>query len=269
MGLAPLGNGQWIETDQLLAHFHAHKLRQRRLLGDRCYRTQRGSENAASELAATLRDYLLREQPDLYRRDKKSLVFSPDCLVLPSADTEPLWNCSLWVADDLLLMQEVDGLYRLTAASLCSPSDWRLEDKIGCPLAAIHAPIPGFEQSLTPRVERFFRHLRSDHPVVRWNWSLQSTDALCARPPRQDDVSAETLLFYRCERQCLRRLPRSGAVVFSIRVYLHPLATLLDIDGAMPALFRAIANTPSTLAHYKGFDRLAPALHKYQPPGNA
>lgn len=269
MGLKPLGCGQWIETDHLLPHFYGHKQQQRRLLGDRCYRALDGSEAASLELAEALQAYLLREQPELYRESESGLVFSRGNLALPPAATEPLWDCSLWVADDLLLMQEIGGIYRLTAASLCSPSDWRLEDKIGRSLASIHHPIPGFEQTLTPKVGRFLRHVRSDHPAIRWNWSLQATDALCARPPRVDSVAADTPLFYRCERQCLKRLPHSGAVVFSIRVYLHALDTLHNIDGALPALFRAIATTPGTLAAYKGFDRLAPALHKYDPARSA
>tara|TARA_R110000823_G_scaffold210224_13_gene340560 strand:- start:18626 stop:19498 length:873 start_codon:yes stop_codon:yes gene_type:complete len=269
MGLQPQGGDQWIETDPLLPHFHQHKLQQRRLLGDHCFHALGGSEAAALELAETLQDYLLREQPQWYHKSETGLVFSPCNLALSPAVEEPLWDCSLWVADDLLLMQEIDGAYRLTAASLCSPSDWRLEDKIGRSQAAIHQRIPGFEQTLTPKVERFLSHLRSDHPAIRWNWSLQATNALCARPPRAEVVAAETPLFYRCERQCLKRLPRSGAVVFSIRVYLHALDTLHNIQGALPALFRAIEATPPALANYKGFNRLAPALRKYQPARDA
>ena len=33
-------------------------------------------------------------------------------------------------------------------------------------------------------------------------------------------------LFLRCERQTVRRLPRTGAILFTIRVFLNPLADL-------------------------------------------
>ncbi|MCB1844132.1 MAG: DUF3445 domain-containing protein, partial [Halioglobus sp.] len=230
-----------------------------------CYQALPQAADAAGELAGTLRTHLLHEQPGVFEDTASGLLFTPHQLALPVTGAEPLWNCSLWVADDLLLLQEVEGCYRLTAASLCSPGDWRLEDKIGQPLGAIHQPVPGFERTLLPGVERFFRHLRSEHPVLRWNWSLQAGDALNARGPRSQHVAAETPLFYRCERQCLKRLPVTGAVVFSIRIYLHPLEALQRVAGAMPALFEAIATTPPALASYKGFDRLALALRKYAP----
>ncbi len=48
------------------------------------------------------------------------------------SDTEALRRASLEVADDLLVMLSDDrGKYRLVAAPLCSPSDWRLEEKLG------------------------------------------------------------------------------------------------------------------------------------------
>ncbi|MCP5165310.1 MAG: DUF3445 domain-containing protein, partial [Pseudomonadales bacterium] len=171
-----------------------------------------------------------------------------------------LWNCSLWVADDLVIMEKLHGEYCLTAASLCSPSHWRLADKFECPMREIHDPIPGFHQVLTPRIDRFFEHLKPQHPVTRSNWALQDNALLNPPVDSHEAVDATTALYYRSERQSLVRLPRSGAIAFTIRVYLHPLASLQAIPGALPALFAAIDLMPPALARYKGVDRLAPAL---------
>ena len=109
---------------------------------------------------------------------------------------------------------------------------------------------------------RLFNHLRPQHPVTRFNWSIQEYDALDQRPEHQPEISAETPLYYRTERQSLVRLPDTGAIAFTIRVYVHPLSTL---EGeTMAALFRAVDGMPPDLAHYKGFDRLARALQKYR-----
>lgn len=267
MGLAPLGERPWIETDTQLPRYHAHKLRQRRALGERVYRALPTSRDAQLELSALLRSHLCDAQARVYARAGDGVRYLPTALALPGGDDEPLWRCSLWVADDLLILQAVDGQYLLTAASLCSPSEWLLEEKFGRPLAQIHAPIPGFDRALTPQVERFFRHLKVAHPVLRYNWSLQAGDQLCQRPreaAEQRPLTAGTPLYYRVERQSLRRLPRSGAVVFTIRVYLHPLESLRDTAGALPGLWRAIDATPPALARYKGFERLAPALRRYR-----
>ena len=264
MGLSPLAGGPWIETDKDLPRYHRHKLQQRERLADRVYHASPASGDAQRELATILQRHLLEEQGDVYHAEDRDLCCSFAGIRVPFETDEPLWHASLLVADDLVIMQEVGGEYRLTAASLCSPSHWRLEEKFEQPLRAIHDPIPGFHQALTPRIDRFFDHLRPEHPVVRYNWARQAHDALNQRPETEPDITPESPLHYRTERQSLVRLPRTRAIAFTIRVYLHPLESLAEVEGALPALFRAIDATPPPLYAYKGFDKLAPALARYR-----
>jgi hypothetical protein len=264
MGLSPLAEVQWIETDNDLPRYRQHKLSQRQLLGDRVYRATPASLPAQQELAAILLEHLTTEQGDLYQLEGDQLRCHPGNFLAPLDAEEPLWNCSLWLADDLVIMEQQGGEYHLSAASLCSPSHWRLEEKFDRPLREIHDPIPGFHQELTPRIDRFFDHLKPQHPVVRFNWSVQAYDNLNQHPDHEVAIAAHTPLFYRTERQSLMRLPGTGAVAFTIRVYLHPLADLAGTPGALPALFSAIEDTSTELAHYKGFDELAEALEKYR-----
>ena len=70
--------------------------------------------------------------------------------------------------------------------------------------------------------------------MVRTNWALQAGDRLNPNGTEEPAVSAETPLYYRSERQSLVRLPGSGAVAFTIRVYLHPLSQLAAVPGALP-----------------------------------
>lgn len=264
MGLSPLGNASWIETDNHLGHYHRHKLAQRTQLGERVYRATPGSLAAQRELAKNLFAHLTKDQPELYRQEDGQLHCLAGEFLTPLETAEPLWNCSLWVADDLVIMERRGGEYRLTAASLCSPSHWRLEDKFDRPLREIHDPVPGFHDALTARIDRFFDHLKPQHPVVRSNWALQADDRLNPRETTTRVAGPGAPLYYRSERQSLTRLPDSGAVVFTIRVYLHPLDMLHDVPGALPALFAAIDRAPAALARYKGFDRLGPALAAYR-----
>ena len=264
MGLSPLAGNLWIETDNDLPRYHRHKLQQRQELGDRVYCASTASREAQRELAQMLQRHLVEEQADYYALQGDRLHCGFAEISTPVTADEPLWNISLLVADDLVIMEEVDGAYRLTAASLCSPSHWRLEEKFEQPLRVIHDPIPGFHRALTPRIDRFFDHLRPEHPVVRYNWALQAHDALNQRPEVEGDVTPESPLYYRTERQSLVRLPRTRGIAFTIRVYLHPLESLAEVDGAIPALFQAIDATPPPLYAYKGFDKLAPALARYR-----
>ncbi len=264
MGLSPLGDALWIETDGDLPRYHRHKLLQRERLGEKVYSATPHSLAAQVELAELLQHHLVTDQASHFRVESDELHCDFAAICTPLASREPLWTSSLWVADDLVIMQELNGQYRLTAASLCSPSHWRLEEKFDRPLREIHDPIPGFHQALTPRIDRFFGHLRPEHPVVRSNWALQAHNALNQRPEVEREITENSPLYYRTERQSLVRLPRTGAIAFTIRVYLHPLDLLAAIEGALPALFRAIDATPPPLHAYKGFDRLAPALARYR-----
>lgn len=267
MGLSPLGESPWIETDNDIGDYHRHKIEQRRRLGDGVYRARPDSLPAQRELAEMLSRHLCDDQGAQYRMEGSGMHCVPGGFSTPLDSPEPLWNCSLWVADDLVLMTEIEGKYRLAAASLCSPSHWRLRDKFDRPLREIHDPIPDFHRVLTPRIDRFFDHLKPEHPVVRYNWSLQGDDRLNQGVDLKEAITPDTRLYYRSERQSLARLPRTGAVAFTIRVYLHRLESLARVPGALPALFSAIDSAPPALARYKGFDLYAPALASYRRAG--
>lgn len=120
--------------------------------------------------------------------------------------------------DLCLLLPDADGAYRLVAGAVAFPTDWRLADKVGLPLTAIHAPIHGYAEQLAAGVDHFFRTLPPGPIFGRANWFVVPTDAWRYLP---DDAPADRFahvtaanagqaLFVRCERQTLRRLPASG-----------------------------------------------------------
>jgi hypothetical protein len=256
MGLAPLDAHRWIEPDATLPHWYAHKQDVRARLGSRVCRATPESLPAQREASTLLAAHLLRDHPAIYCRAGTTLHCGDYAIDFDEQHPEPLWAISLAVADDLLLLQPRGDEYVLTAASLCSPSHWRLEEKFEQPMSTIHGPIPGFTGALQPRVERFLQHLHSARPVERFNWGLQRGAALCARHAEAD----EGALHYRCERQTLSRLPGTGAILFTIRVYLCPLDSLSAVPGALQTLLQAIDACPPALAVYKGFERLADDL---------
>ena len=62
-------------------------------------------------------------------------------------------------------------------------------------------------------------------------------------------ATAETL-YLRTERQTLRRLPRTGAIVFTIRVYQTRLAELVKEPGVPGRIASAIRSWPEDVARY-------------------
>jgi hypothetical protein len=241
----------WLDPEADRVHWRGHKLERRWSLGGKVWQVLPSAIDAACELA----DWVAGE-PFTPVTAEGLRRFRPE---------ERLWQASLAVPEDLVIMVPDGDTYRLGAASLCSPSHWRLEEKIGRTMREIHDPIPGIHDVLSPRIDRFFATQREDFPIERYNWALQDDAELYALPGHSSAaVSADAPLWYRVERQTLRRLPVSGALAFTIRVYMNPLASLQSVDGAIPALLDAIDATPPALAEYKSFDRYAPALARWR-----
>lgn len=146
--------------------------------------------------------------------------------------------CARSVWEDLCVMvQDAPGQpFRLGAAAVAFPTDWRLAEKMGRPVHAIHEPIHGYAEQLSSGVDKFMDGLQSFNLFGRTNaFVLPSGDLryMPSLPPEQRfahviaDNAGETL-FARCEREALRRLPKSRAIVFTIGIYRAPLASLSD-----------------------------------------
>lgn len=242
MGLSPM-HGSWVDVDPS-NEWRTHKLKLREEFGDRVYSVRSESQDAATEFASLVFEEM----------KSKPLVVGD----------EALWEASLGVVDDLVVMlPDEQGRYRLAAASLCSPSDWRLEEKLGRTMGEVHSPIPRLNDEIGGQIDRFFARLPSDRAAQRFNWSITPHSNYLSRD--HWEVSDETSeLWYRAERQSLRRLPKTGAIAFTIRVHLCPLQALASIDGALPSLWQAVAQAPEDLARYKGLDVLAPVIARWR-----
>ena len=259
MGIKALDLQEWIEIDE---RFAAQLAVRRQLLDE-----ERSAVLAAlpesgpgqRELLALLLDHLPQRFPGQFRRADGAIENSAtgERFALAAWDEAPLELAGRLVQEDLCLMQRGDAGYRLVAAVLCFPAHWRLADKLGHPLQVIHEPVPGFDERLADPVDRFFTSIQVARPVWRLNWSLVDAPTLF-RPPEHrghpQPISAEHAgreLWLRVERQTLRRLPRSGDVVFSIHTYVDPLEDAIDSPEAAQALAARIREMPDAMARYK------------------
>lgn len=264
MGLQTITADQWLLVDNEAQDFYQHKLHQFSTYADRVYQALPESHAAQTELRSVLLDHLLHQHSAIYQLDGDILTAPQLGLQWDVTGEEDLWHSSLWIADDVCILQADNEDYRLVAASLCSPSQWYLGDKFGQTLSAIHTPIPGFSTQLTPKVSRFFSHLKVEHPVQRFNWSVQADQRLLWQDPDESILPASTDLYWRIERQTIRRLPQTGAIIFTIKVTIHPLESLRKVTGALPRLIAAIDQCPPEISRYKDFDRIQLALDKYR-----
>jgi hypothetical protein len=173
----------------------------------------------------------------------------------PVPAVHPLEAAGRLVQEDLVLMVERDGDLHLDAACLCFPSHWRLADKLGRPTGAVHGPVPGYEVELGVRVDRFLARLRAGVVTARRNWSVHESAALFAPVPPRPSPGAD--LWLRSERQTLRRLEDSGAVLFTIRVQQTPFGALVQRPDVARRLAARLRAQPAAFTGYQG---LAPRM---------
>lgn len=267
MGLRALAPAAWIQPDAEWPRLLAGR---RELL-----RTRRGdvlalmpeATPAARELIELLADHLTGRFPDLFTAADGWIESRITGERLPLDGSDPLAVMGALVADDLCIMTRTPGGWRLTGAVLCFPNRWRLADKLGKPMPGIHRPVPGYDRTLAVPVDRFFDALADGKAVWRTNWALNDDPALfqpveTAHTSPDRTITAENAgnrLFLRVERQTLRHLPGSGAVIFGIRTYQRAIGQLSPDHAA--DLAGVIRTAPEDTARYKGLIRTAgPAL---------
>ncbi|MFC3079459.1 DUF3445 domain-containing protein [Phenylobacterium terrae] len=174
-------------------------------------------------------------------------------------DLPPLLAAARLVPDDLVLMEKADREWRLTALSLTAPTFFSAGEVIGRSLAELHGPVAGFETRFLRRVQRIFDGLRPDLILQRRNWTLVNSSEsftpqagpIRARIGEIAPEAAGEALFLRVERQSLRRLPRTGGALFTIRVWLTPLGELAAEPARLAAFARAWRGAGEDFRAYK------------------
>jgi hypothetical protein len=268
MGLTPQSEAEWLAPDASLREILAEK---RGLLGSRhecVFRALPESSAASIELLQLLAKHLPHHFPPIYRFDHKGHLFNEASGETWDVDVPPLHPLDIGgrlVAEDLCLLRASDEGYRLIGASLCFPNRWLLDEKIGQPLDSIHTPVPGFAPALQRPVAHFFAALKPDRILARVNWGI-ADDPTRFQPVCQDTDAAITAanagsaLYLRVERQTLRRLPRSGAVLFTIRTEITPLDRAIATRDDAIDLAGAIRDMSPAMLRYKHLTAIAPAL---------
>ena len=259
LGLTSVAEPDWIEFDR---HYPAHMAERRRLLRDHAPEVVEaipGSEPMQAELLDTLADHLCQHRPAWFSRTGNTLR-NHLLNEAHSLDAPPLDLVGRLVQEDVcLLRDEGDGTLTLVAAVLCFPSRWRLSSKMGRPLGAIHTPVPLYGDKLERPVDRFLSTLKQGRIAQRLNWSIMD-DPTLFQPTGHGvndfatvvtaDNAGETLVM-RVERQTFRRLPRTGAIAFGIRMHVTPLATVIAAPGEGARLLDAVRALPPEMERYK------------------
>jgi len=219
-GIAPLPLAEWLMVDEA---YGAQMQERARLLRDQradvLAVTPQGAA-AAQELLDYVLAWLAEYAPGYDIRADQAT--RPDGIKVRLDHGDPMGTLGHLVQEDLCLLEKQGDEHVLTAAVLCFPASWRLADKIDRPLTSIHVPVPEYDAGLARRVQRLFDGVQVDRPLWRFN-ALRYADPKLHQPrarlqPRV--TGGADYPYLRSERQCVLRLPRTRACVFSIHTFV-------------------------------------------------
>ncbi|PYH51907.1 uncharacterized protein BO96DRAFT_469726 [Aspergillus niger CBS 101883] len=282
MGLRSLKWDEWIELDNHYLKYHADKARRIAERGDKCCKTAPEAWDAAIELLEELTSYLPERYPTMFQKTPTGLTnlithetFDITRRPLPE---DPMTIAARLIQDDLAIMIErPDGEYYLLAGAVLLAGFWRLSDKYGMRLSEIHTSgsVPQYTEKLEKGMMNFFRRLKPEDPVVRNNYFIQVDDSLpWSHSIGSEDSGAVSWStaqknkaienhWFRSERQSLRRLPKTGGVVFTIRTYFEPITGIVEEEYVPGRLASAVRSWGNDVAVYKGRERYGDVLLEF------
>lgn len=191
-----------------------------------------------------------------------SLGYSPTS----ESGLDALIDTALQVADDLcVLLPDDNGVPRLSAGVVCAPNRWRLAEKLGGDMAEIHQPVARYDTDLHNPVRAMLARIAVERPVWRTNWGISNCAALFQpdTPPATPNMDPSDLWF-RVEWQTLRRLPLTGAILFTIRTYSEKMSDFMERDYAVVHEVADVINKiPENVAVYKSIAPYREALFAY------
>lgn len=221
-GVQPIGAADWLLMDEVYA--------QQLALVDELLATRRdhvfGCAPEADEAAAELLDCILDwtgQQPGFTRAG--DVVTRPDGTPVQIGADHPLVVARRLVQEDLLLHLKGETEHWLAAGALVFPASWTLHEKLGNGLVRVHRPVDHYTDDIAARVQRLFNGLQVGRPLMRANYLTYEKPDLhhpASEQARRD--RSRTPQYLRMERQCLMRLPRTAAVVFTVHTFVLPFS---------------------------------------------
>ena len=266
LGLRTRTEAEWLPFDDAFgdAGRREDQMTERDWLFDNCHDETFAALDGSEEAGAEVRDMVIAHLAEHHGG-------TPE---VPAADLHPLEAAARMVPEDLLLLKprprkgdETLLDWTLLAAALAFPAHWVLAEKMGRPLAGIHKPVPHYGERLETPMDRFFTNMKVGPISHRWNWSVMTSHKLFTphrsrRTPLAPGAGIDEI-FIRMESQTLRKLPRTGMILFTIRTYAEPLTRWAAMPGAVASLLEMLDGMTPEMRDYKGFAMYEDALRTF------
>ena len=265
IGLSPISESAWLELDN---KFEEEILLKKNLLNtnrDDVLQISEGSKDEQEEILESILNYLQKFHSDKYTFSKDSIyIKSTNDLYDLNQFKNPIELASLLVQEDLVLMSSKEDEFYLEAASLSAPSHWSLTEKFSKSLMNLHDGVPGYKEEIGKRVDEIFNKLPTERILERYNWSIYDDPKLFqpvhSKPYVEFRETIPNKLFIRVERQTIRKLPKYGSVLFTIRVHVDPIESILNDKHSLKSLKMAVENLSGSMKEYKSINQFEKSL---------
>jgi dimethylamine monooxygenase subunit A len=279
----------WIDIDSTYLDKYELKQRLYRQHRDEVLAVLPGCDDASFEALELLKETLIRRYPTMFRLwDNHHLENLVTGDVWDLRRDSPIWEkhhplevMGLLATDDFFLLYNdaTTGETRLRAGGACFPgisvfnifacvsnclltckAGFKVEERVGLSLWEIHAgKVPQYEAKLAKSMDRFFMRLKVGSVISRFNYAIDNSSELFLRNPHHNLTPEELAgdppkledLHLRVERQVLQRLPKTRALLFTIRTYVTPITKVTEDKEVARALRTSVGSYTEDLNKYK------------------
>ena len=220
--------------------------------------------------------FSLTKQGDNWHWHNKLLDIQDDFVFGDSSTLpmSPLEYIGRQVQGDFAILDQRDADLFMDAGIVTCPADWSLAFDAGMSFSEWHGPVPmAREEGIFERALKYLTAIQVGRPVRRLNWTLTINARMDTSPEtypswgnERASVTPENVaekVHLRVEVQVLDRMPRSNALMFSIRTYLISLEDLVTNPQWAKRMHRAMKTLPAPLVEYKGLTRFHPMVVEY------
>jgi hypothetical protein len=251
MGLRALSDSEWLEGGDDLVKQIPERLTLAIESRDVVYQELPGYRAAITELVNRITHNLTEFHQSEYQRQANILTHLPTHTQVDLESPTVLLNLASIIGEDLVVLSREENEWKIVAGAVLFPSRWRLSEKIGKGMDAVHTPVPGFASALAPYMTATFDKITADRAVWRKNWSLHSTEDL-HQPTSIHEPATPEKYWWRTERQTLTRAECGEFLFFTIRNRAEPLHWIKEDLVSSQAFAETLASfTPETI-EYKG-----------------
>ncbi|KAM9932319.1 hypothetical protein OXX80_008048 [Metschnikowia pulcherrima] len=286
MSIYKLDVNHWLDMDKYYWHYIEEKKRIWHKYGKQNIDWLPESYDACFELMETVADHMVARYPLLFtvladKKDKGKIVRNEMTkeildMTLPLKD-HPLLYVTKMAKEDfyIVLKNPKDGMHYLVAAAVPFPGgSFGIDEKIGKHLDVIHDDVPYYHEKLKRSMERWFERLEPSSSVERASWYITWDHKLKVNniyqlpkfvPNLEEDMKSTDPKEFnvRVERQTLRRLPKSRAIIFTNHPIFYSIEEMKDEPNVPSLLKKIIFEAPEKIIKYKNFEFIRNHISEY------